>query len=167
MRAGLVFMSRGRLYFHVPQLYRKLLLKVSDRVEPRRDRNVLENSDDHGGILENVISHGLNGSFFLLITPHSLVCLFMYNMCFYTFILLPFYRRYSTKIFTLHYVNKLCCLEKCLPLHSSVLKPWPLVYIKNRVDLLGECCRTISCCENRCDFTAFYCLERENTKSHG
>jgi hypothetical protein len=35
----------------------------------------------------------------------------MYKMCFYTLILLPFYRRYSTKTFILQYLNKICCLE--------------------------------------------------------
>jgi hypothetical protein len=51
IRAGLVFMSRGRPYLHVPLLYRKICLKVSERAGPRRDRSILEDSDDHGGIL--------------------------------------------------------------------------------------------------------------------
>jgi hypothetical protein len=51
IRAGLVFMARVRPYLHVPQLYRKLWLKVSERAGPRRDRSILEDRDDHGGIL--------------------------------------------------------------------------------------------------------------------
>jgi hypothetical protein len=51
LRALLVFMSRGRFYLPVLLLYRKLWLKVSERAWPRRHRSILEDSDDHGGIL--------------------------------------------------------------------------------------------------------------------
>jgi hypothetical protein len=51
IRAGLVFMSKGWPYFHVPLLYRKLWLIFSERAGPRRDRNILEDRDNHGGIL--------------------------------------------------------------------------------------------------------------------
>jgi hypothetical protein len=44
-------MNRGRPYLHVSLLYRKLWMKVSERVGPRRDRSILKDSDDHGGIL--------------------------------------------------------------------------------------------------------------------
>jgi hypothetical protein len=47
----MVFMSRVMPYLHVPLLYRKLWLKVSERAGPRRDRSILEDRDDHGGIL--------------------------------------------------------------------------------------------------------------------
>jgi hypothetical protein len=51
IRAGLVFMSKGRPYLHITLLHRKLWLKVSERAGPKRDRSILEDSDDHGGIL--------------------------------------------------------------------------------------------------------------------
>jgi hypothetical protein len=51
IRAWLTFMSRRRPYLHVPLIYRKLWLKVSERAGPRRDRSILEDSDNHGGIL--------------------------------------------------------------------------------------------------------------------
>jgi hypothetical protein len=56
IRAGLVFMSRGRSYFHVTLLWRKPPLKISEKAGHRRDRSILGDSDDHGGILENRIS---------------------------------------------------------------------------------------------------------------
>jgi hypothetical protein len=80
-------MSRGRPYLHVLLLYRKLQLKVSEKARPRRDRSILEDSDDHGGILENAKSHRLNGSLLLFITLPCMVCFFMNKICFHLLIL--------------------------------------------------------------------------------
>jgi hypothetical protein len=42
---------RIRALFACSLLHRKVWLKVSEKAGPRRDRSILEDSDDHGGIL--------------------------------------------------------------------------------------------------------------------
>jgi hypothetical protein len=126
-------------------------LKVSERAGPRRDRSILEDRMIMVAYYKIwYLMDWLNRSYFIFIIPHSMVWLFIYKICFYTLILFPSYQRDNTKHLPHAMWTRAAVLKQCVALHSSVLKLWPLVYTKNRVNLLGKCCRTLSCSENKC-----------------
>jgi hypothetical protein len=62
VRAGLVFKRRRSPYLHAILLYKSLYTEVSEKILPRGDRRVLEDSHDNGDLIENMTSHKLDVS---------------------------------------------------------------------------------------------------------